>query len=498
MEISILLEEIGGKMLFADANLFAKYGEKIALIGDNGCGKTTFLRILAGEIQPQNGQILSEKIIGFLRQENDFSGNVYEFFASKIDMESEFWRAEIALEKVGISTDNFVEFSQKMVADFSGGEKTKLALARILTEENLEILLLDEPTNNLDADSRKWLESFLEKWNGTVIFASHDRFFIDQTAEKIWEISDEKIREFRGNYMDFLSQKKLERRRQQDEFAQFDKEKKKLEALEKLAKIKMNSTSNSHYSRKSGMPKIVFNARKDASQKSTGKKISAFQSKISQLQNDKNVREKPFERKDYFAKLSDEQTRKNGLVLRAENIAKNYGKREIFANINLEIRAGEKMRITGKNGTGKSTLLKILAGKIKPEKGEIKYAQNIKIGYVSQDAFGIKNDETLAENFANFDREKVMKSLRVLDFVVRDYRRKIGEFSRGQQTKIAILKLILDENDLLILDEITNHIDIRAREKIENMLKNYAGSVIFATHDEYFSRIFSLAKTVDL
>ena len=186
------------------------------------------------------------------------------------------------------------------------------------------------------------------------------------------------------------------------------------------------------------------------------------------------------------------------MVLRAENIAKNYGKREIFANINLEIRAGEKMRITGKNGTGKSTLLKILAGKIKPEKGEIKYSQNIKIGYVSQDAFGIKNDKTLAENFANFDREKVMKSLRVLDFMARDYRRKIGEFSRGQQTKIAILKLILDENDLLILDEITNHIDIRAREKIENMLKNYSGSVIFATHDEYFLQIFSLAKTVDL
>lgn len=450
LQISNLTFAYHDKTVLREINLEIAGAGTIAVIGDNGTGKTTLLRLIAGELKPDAGTIKTRGNVGILHQTQD-------------------------------------DLHEK-----SGGERTQIKLAELLRERP-EILLLDEPTNNLDSESKRWLLENLRRYHGLVIFVSHDRDFINRLAEKIIYLHDGRAEIINGNYAKFQDQQAQELHEQTLNYDKVHQMKKKLSTQLKIAHDRAHKTNRRAFSKTDDESKLRYNGQRMGAQNSAGKILRATQSKLEQLPN----LSKPLERKTYSANLATRVTHHKRL-LETKGLTKSYGQKQLFCDLNLAIWTGERVRVTGRNGTGKSTLFRILMGETAADGGSIWLTPGLNLGYISQDKTNLKMDQSFLAQRPDFEQTEIYQAAVTMDLKPAEINKPVGELSRGQITKLAILQLILQPLDLVILDEITNHLDIRAQENIEMVLQNYQGAILAATHDETFAEALNFERIIKL
>ncbi len=475
--------------------------EKAAIVGINGAGKTTLLRILMGEMSPDEGTVVTakDKTIGYLAQNSTVDSNqtIYEELLSVkqelIDLEEKMRTCEEQMKHAGgESLEDLMkqytsythafeinngyaykseltgvlkglgfheeDFSKKIFT-LSGGQKTRVALGRLLLLKP-DLIILDEPTNHLDMNSISWLETYLLNYKGAVIIVSHDRYFLDRIAGKVIEIDQAKATVFTGNYTDYVAKKELLKVAAMNAYENQQREIKHQEEV--IAKLKS------------------FNREKS---------IKRAESREKMLQKIE-VLDKPTEtRTDMKLKLTPRFLSGND-VLTVKSLAKSFGLQKLFENIDFEIKRGEHVAIIGDNGTGKTTLLKIINKLVDADFGTITLGANVEIGYYDQEHHVLHTEKTLfdeiSDEYPTLTNTEIRNVLASFLFVGDDVFKRIGDLSGGERGRVSLAKLMLSNSNFLILDEPTNHLDIVSKEILENALNNYEGTVLYVSHDRDF------------
>lgn len=462
-------------LVLKDVCLSVNHGEVIALIGANGAGKTTLLRLLLGEIQPDGGQITNHnEIVGYVPQELADTENTIEASFGSLAP----WRIDYALNLVGLDSISH----NKLLKSLSGGQKTRIAIAQVLAQDpEPTTLLLDEPTNNLDADGLEWLEGFIERFKGSVLFVSHDRRFINTVATKVVELKNGITKQYGGSYDFYKEQREIEQQAALEHYQRNQDEKKRIKKT-MIAQKEATKHVEEHMKRSDNdkMQRAFF---KNRVSKKLGQNAKSLETRLEELDDIK----RPELDKNYGFKLEG-TVPSSKLLIEAHDIHKSFGERVVFSGVDLEIRGNTHIHIKGINGSGKSTLLRILARQLDPDQGSMMYGHNIKVGYFSQDTDGINYEQTALENLLSpsVPKADIYQRARSMGLDAQSLQKKPAELSRGQQSKLAFTKLLLADNDLLILDEPTNHLDITTKEQIEAALSDYAGAIVVASHDAYF------------
>ena len=484
-------------------------GEKVGIIGDNGAGKSTLMKILAGVMPYDEGDIFTaaDVKIGYLAQSDnfDFEGTliseVNAIFAPIEKMEEELFAISAKIEEAGKNgtseeTDRLLESYDKLlhayeqaggysykseitgvlssmaftesrynkrISELSGGEKTRLALACLLLKKP-DILFLDEPTNHLDIGTLKWLEQYIRSYNGSVVMITHDRYFLDQTVSRIFEVENHKVYSYEGTYSDFIEAKKL---RQLSEQRRYEQNQKEIERQEEMIR-----RFKGH-----GTEKL---AKRAASRE---KKLAKME-KIERLAMHKaSVR---MEFTQNFQSGND--------VIAAEGLSKCFGfgdeRQELFSGVDFEIKRGERVCIVGANGIGKTTLLKIIMQEIRQDAGRIKIGHNVEFAYYDQEQQSLNPRNTVFEEMKEAYRlytdAKMRGMLGRFLFSNDSVFLQVSSLSGGEKARLALLKLMLSGANVLVLDEPTNHLDISSKEVFEEALNDYEGTVIAVSHDRYF------------
>ena len=511
-----ITKEFIDKTILSDITFHLEKGDRAAIVGVNGAGKTTLLRIMAGELEADSGSVTlsSGAKLGYLAQDQglDASNTIYEEALEAkreiIEMEEQLSRYESEMESVkgnalgeliesyssllhrfemmdgyaykgeivgvlrglGFGDDEF----DKQISTLSGGQKTRVALARLLLRKP-DVIMLDEPTNHLDLGSIRWLETYLSNYRGTVLIVSHDRYFLDRTVTKVIEIENASATFFTGNYTAYAEKKKALRDQQRRAW------------LNNQAQIRHQE-------------EVIAKLRQFNREKS----IKRAESREKML-NKMEVVEKPFIlRDDMHLKLTP-CIRSGREVLTVEGLGKSFGSHQLFSGLGFHIRRGEHVALIGDNGTGKTTILKILNGILEQDAGHIRLGTNVHIGYYDQEQQVLDDSNTVFEEiayaFPTMTNTEVRNLLASFLFTGDDVFKLIGELSGGERGRVSLAKLMLSEANFLILDEPTNHLDIVSREVLENALNSYDGTVLFVSHDRYFinrtaSRIMELTSHV--
>jgi len=502
--------------VLSDITFHLEKGDRAAIVGINGAGKTTLLRIMAGEMEPDSGTVTLSggARLGYLAQDQglDASSTIYEEALEAkreiIEMENQLARYEREMEAVkgnalneliedytnllhrfemmngyaykgeitgvlrglGFRDDEF----DKQISTLSGGQKTRVALARLLLQSP-DVIMLDEPTNHLDLGSIRWLENYLTNYRGTVLIVSHDRYFLDRTVTKVIEIENAHATFFTGNYSVYAEKKKA--LRDQQKRAWLNNQAQIRHQEEVIAKLKQ------------------FNREKSI------KRAESREKMLGKM----DVVEKPFVlRDDMHLKLTP-CIRSGREVLTVDSLAKSFDGHTLFSGLSFHIRRGEHVALIGDNGTGKTTILKILNGLLGQDAGHIRLGTNVHIGYYDQEHHVLDDRNTVFEEiayaFPSMTNTEVRNLLASFLFTGDDVFKLIGELSGGEKGRVSLAKLMLSEANLLILDEPTNHLDIVSREVLENALNSYDGTVLYVSHDRYFinrtaSRIMELTRNV--
>lgn len=475
--------------------------EKAAIVGINGAGKTTLLRIIVGEMTPDDGQVVlaKDKTLGYLAQNStvDTSHTIYEELLSvKADLlrleekirECEnnmkhadgdaledlmkqytslthafetgggyLYRSELVgvLKGLGFTEDEF----SKPVATLSGGQKTRVALGRLLLQ-NPDLIILDEPTNHLDMNSIAWLETYLLNYKGAVLIVSHDRYFLDRIAGKVIEIDQSKATTFMGNYSDYAVKKEQLRVAAWNAYMNQQREiKHQEEVIEKLKSFNREKSIKRAESREKMLDKI-------------------------------EVIEKPSEvRTDMKLTLTPRILSGND-VLTVEHLAKSFDSHKLFTDVNFEIKRGEHVAIIGDNGSGKTTLLKILNGLVPADQGTFRLGSNVEIGYYDQEHHVLHSEKTLFEEISDdypyLNNTQIRNVLAAFLFTGEDVFKRVSDLSGGERGRVSLAKLVLSNANFLILDEPTNHLDIMSKEILEDALNGYEGTILYVSHDRYF------------
>lgn len=475
--------------------------EKAAIVGINGAGKTTLLRIIVGEMTPDDGQVVlaKDKTLGYLAQNStvDTSHTIYEELLSvKADLlrleekirECEndmkhadgdaledlmkqytslthafetgggyLYRSELVgvLKGLGFTEDEF----SKPVATLSGGQKTRVALGRLLLQ-NPDLIILDEPTNHLDMTSIAWLETYLLNYKGAVLIVSHDRYFLDRIAGKVIEIDQSKATTFMGNYSDYAVKKEQLRVAAWNAYMNQQRDiKHQEEVIEKLKSFNREKSIKRAESREKMLDKI-------------------------------EVIEKPSEvRTDMKLTLTPRILSGND-VLTVEHLSKSFDSHKLFTDVNFEIKRGEHVAIIGDNGSGKTTLLKILNGLVPADQGTFRLGSNVEIGYYDQEHHVLHSEKTLFEEISDdypyLNNTQIRNVLATFLFTGEDVFKRISDLSGGERGRVSLAKLVLSNANFLILDEPTNHLDIMSKEILEDALNGYEGTILYVSHDRYF------------
>lgn len=504
----------GVETILNDCSFFINDNEKAAIVGNNGAGKSTIMKIIMGELSPDDGNVIigKDKTIGYLAQYQDLGSDttIYEEVKSVkqnlIDMEQKLLEYEKEMAKVsgdelsklietytnlehrfqllngysykseiegvikglGFTEDDF----NKSVGNLSGGQKTRVALCKLLLEKP-DIIMLDEPTNHLDLNSIKWLETYLLNYNGAVLIIAHDRYFLDKIVSKVIEIENHKAHVYSGNYSDFAVKKQELRVATMNAYLKQQSEiKHQEEVIAKLRSYKQEKFYKRAESREKQLEKM-------------------------------DLIEKPEElKKNMTIKLEPDIVSGND-VLSVENLEKSYNTL-LFKNISFEIKRGEHVAIIGDNGTGKTTILKIINGLVDADSGMIKLGTNVHIGYYDQEQHNLTDENTLFEEIANsypnMTNTKIRNTLAAFMFTGEDVFKRVSDLSGGEKGRLSLAKLMLSEANLIILDEPTNHLDMASKEILENAINNYTGTVLYVSHDRYFinqtaNRILELTNT---
>lgn len=487
--------------------------DKAAIVGINGAGKTTLLRIITGEIAADEGNVTlsKNKSFGYLAQHQSVDSNntIYnELLTVKqelIDLEARIretelemktasgetlerlmaaysmlthrfesnggysYRSELVgvLKGLGFSEEDF----SKSISTLSGGQKTRVALGKLLLLKP-DLIMLDEPTNHLDMSSISWLETYLLNYKGAVIIVSHDRYFLDRISNKIIELDQTKATVFPGNYSNYAVKKEALRSAQLKAYMNQQQEIKHQEEV--IAKLKS------------------FNREKSIKRAESREKML---DKIERL-------EKPTEaRTDMHISLEPKYVSGND-VLSVENLSKSFDSLRLFEDIGFTLKRGEHVAVIGDNGTGKTTILKIINGLLAPDSGTIRLGTNVHIGYYDQEHHVLHMEKTLFEEISDdypyLTNTEIRNTLAAFLFTGDDVFKRIGDISGGERGRVSLAKLMLSESNFLILDEPTNHLDIASKEILEDALNRYTGTILYVSHDRYFinrtaSRILDLS-----
>ena len=490
--------EVGTKIL--DGLTFqVDSGERVGLLGPNGCGKTTLLRILTGEVSCDEGEVVIApgKRLGLISQIPVYPAgytveNVLDTaFAPLREMEREM---EELAQRMGADSDSALlsrydklsaafqagggydtdtnknkvcnglsisrEMREQLFDHLSGGEKTRVNLGRLILEDT-DILLLDEPTNHLDLRATEWLEEYLEKFKGTVLAVSHDRYFLDKVVDRVIEIQNGKAEFYSGNYSFYAVEKE---RRYEEKLKQYEKEQAKIEQLEKAAE-QMRVWAYS------GMDK-------------TFKRVKSMEKRIERMR----VTDRPRKERRMEARFGEREFRGDE-VLSIKGLKKSFGDRTLFSDVNLEVEGGERIALLGDNGTGKSTLIKLIMGEEGADEGRIRLGPTVKIGYLPQIIHFSHPERNLVDTMIyDLDCTAQTARNRLASFKFRgeDVFKPVSALSGGEQSRLRLCMLMDAQINLLILDEPTNHLDIQSREWIEEAVEEYEGNLLFVSHDRYF------------
>jgi len=488
-------------------------GERVGLLGKNGAGKTTLFKILTGELDYDEGQVIigQNRRIGLISQIPVYPAGytVEDVLRSafsrvqKLAAEMEELAGRMAagendpaiLRRYGALTEKFevfggydtdvavnkianglsisAEMRRQLFDSLSGGEKTRVNLGRLILEDT-DILLLDEPTNHLDLHATEWLEEYIRGFKGTVVTISHDRYFLDRTVTRVIEVADGKAEFYSGNYSFYAVEKE---RRYQEKMKQYLKEQAKIEQLEKAAdQLRLWAFQ--------GMDK-------------TYRRAISMERRIERMR----TTAKPTKARKMDARFSTAEFHGDE-VLALRNLAKSYGEKHLFDGITLKVEGGERIALVGDNGTGKSTLIKMIMGELYPDEGRIRTGPQVKSAYLPQIIHFDHPDWNLVENMMAAKRGMSAQSARNrlagYDFRGEDVFKPVSVLSGGEQSRLRLCMLMDDEINFLILDEPTNHLDIASREWIEEAVESYDGALLFVSHDRYFinrfaTRIWELA-----
>lgn len=460
IKIDHLVVETDSDVLFCGDNLGIYSDDVIGIVGRNGAGKSTLLNILKSGEENQTNQ----RIVWRLAKDD----------ISLIEQEVESFQ----FEEINVSSHLRKWQTAQAFHTLSGGEKLKQRLFQGISK-NKPLLMLDEPTNHLDEEGVDELVRILKKYQGSVVIVSHNRYFLDQVATKIWAIENKTIAAYEGNYSQYRKVREQRRRTQQKNYEKQQKEIARVQQeMKRLAD--MSASAHAQSTKQEGAKEYyrLSAKRMDKQRKSAEKRL------LKQLDNQKAERVQ----KDTKVVL-DFQTDapRKGAVFIATGLSKKFGSRTLFTDGNFTIQSREKVAISGKNGSGKTTLLNILLGKEAFE-GKLWRSSSNKIGYLSQQVFDLPLNRTV-EDYLNTAREQkslVMTMFIQLGFQANQWQQQIKFLSMGERTKLKLLGHILSEKNLLILDEPTNHLDIPTREELEEVLNHYKGTVIFVSHDRYF------------
>ena len=496
-----ITKAFGGDTILNDISFLINEGEKAALIGINGAGKTTLLKVITGEYEADGGEVVLQRgaTMGYLSQVIDVTSRrtIYEEMldAKKdiITMEQDIRELEKAIshlsgeelekamEKYSQLTDRFEKsngyaWKSEIVgvlkglgfteAEFdtpihtlSGGQKTRVALSRILLTRP-DIILLDEPTNHLDMDAIRWLETFLGNYRGAVLIVSHDRYFLDRVVSKVIEIENGNSQTFLGNYSRYAEKKKAQRDAQMKQYLNQQQEIQHQEEV--IAKLRS------------------FNREKS---------IRRAESREKMLDKMELV-DKPVVLNSRMRISLEPEIISGNDVLTIEHLSKSFDNKPLFKNLNLSIRRGEVVGLLGTNGTGKTTLLKIINRHLRPDGGKIHYGAKVSIGYYDQEQHVLNDEKTIfdeiSDAYPKLTNTRIRNVLAAFLFTGDRVFQKIGTLSGGEKGRVSLAKLMLSNANFLILDEPTNHLDIQSREILEDAINDYEGTVFYVSHDRYF------------
>ncbi|PJY99107.1 elongation factor 3 [Bacillus vallismortis] len=455
--------EVRNLTVFKNVNASVQQGDIIGMIGKNGAGKSTLLHLIHNGLAPAQGQIR--------RFRQDLKMTLVEQETMSYSYADQTPAEKKLLKKWRVPVRDFQQLS--------GGEKLKARLAKGLSED-ADLLLLDEPTNHLDEESLQFLIQQLKSYRGTVILVSHDRYFLDETATKIWSLEAQTLIEFKGNYSGYMKHREKQRLAQQREY---EKQQKMVERIE----AQMNELStwsekaHAQSTKKEGFKEYhrVKAKRTDAQMKSKRKRLE---------QELEKAKAEPVE-PEYAVRFSMDTTKKTGKrFLEVQHVTKAFGERILFKNAHFTIQHGEKVAIIGPNGSGKTTLLKIILGKETAE-GHVWVSPSANIGYLTQEVFDLPLEQTPEEVFDHETYEArghVQNLMKHLGFTAPQWAEPIKHMSMGERVKVKLMAYILEEKDVLMLDEPTNHLDLPSREQLEETLSHYSGTLLAVSHDRYF------------
>ncbi|SHK54317.1 ABC-F family ATP-binding cassette domain-containing protein [Tepidibacter formicigenes] len=511
-------KSFGIDLILENISFTVNAGDKVGLVGVNGTGKTTLFKIISGEYGYDSGEIYVSKNteIGYLEQNMNFESNnkildeVLTVFDDLIKMEKYLRDLEIKISeqsKKGDSKDlqnlmneyskKLEEFSSKNgygykseakgvlkglgfnnedfyknVNILSGGEKTRVLLAKLLLKKPT-LLLLDEPTNHLDTDAVEWLEVFLKQYKGTVFIISHDRYFLDQVVNRVFELHNKKLNSYSGNYSTFIKKSKIEKELEIKKYEEQQREiKKQEEVIDKLKAFGREKHIKRAKSREKALNKIDIMEKPEIYRKKA------------------NIRFEPCVTSGHD-------------VLAVNNLSMAYNENQLFKNVSFNIYKGEKVALIGPNGIGKSTLFKILMKELNPIFGDFKLGTNVNIGYFHQEQKTLNLDNTIIDEIwnenPNLNQTTIRTMLASFLFEGEEVFKKISTLSGGERARVALLKLMLSKSNFLLLDEPTNHLDIDSKEVLEDALSNYEGTLFIISHDRYFlnkvaDKVFLLTK----
>jgi ATP-binding cassette subfamily F protein 3 len=489
--------------------------EKAAIIGINGAGKSTLFKVIMGELSADEGEIIFSKgsTVGYLSQHQELSSDntiydeiltvkqdvinldlnirkleedmknakgkeledmlsTYTRLTHEFELKNGYaYKSEVTgiLKGLGFTEEDF----NKKVTTLSGGQKTRISLGKLLLSTP-DLILLDEPTNHLDMDSIAWLETYLLNYAGAVVVIAHDRYFLDKVVTKVIEIENTKAISYEGNYSAFADKKASLRDAMLKHYINQQKEIKHQEEV--IAKLRS------------------FNREKS---------IKRAESREKMLDKVERV-DKPIMEQSHMSIRLEPNTTSGNDVLTVKELAKSFGNLKLFNDINFDIKRGERVSIIGGNGTGKTTLLKIINEIIPSDSGEIRLGAKVKIGYYDQEHQVLNPEKTLfdelQDTYPNLDNTKIRTTLAAFLFTNDDVFKRIKDISGGERGRVSLAKLMLSEANFLILDEPTNHLDITSKEILENALNGYTGTVLYVSHDRYFinrtaTRILDLTQT---
>ena len=504
----------GTDVILDDISFHIEEYEKAAIIGINGAGKSTLLKIIMNELAPDSGEVIlaKGKTIGYLAQHHsrDSKRTIYEelldvkkevilleermaetehamkdakgeeldqLLKSYARMRQSFedqngyaYRSEVVgvLKGLGFAEEDF----NKEVHLLSGGQKTRVALGRLLLAKP-DILLLDEPTNHLDMNSTAWLETFLMNYKGAVIIVAHDWYFLDKVVTKIIEIDHHQGLVFKGNYTDYAAKKAQLRDMQRKAWLNQQQEIAHQEAV--ITKLRS------------------FNREKS---------IKRAESREKMLDKMERV-DKPLEESDGMRIMLEPDTLSGNDVLFIENLTKSYDGEYLFQNVSMDIKRGERVALIGDNGTGKTTILKIINQLVPADRCDLRLGAKVHIGYYDQEHQVLHDDKSIfdeiSDAYPNLNNTRIRNVLAAFLFTGDDVFKLIKELSGGERGRVSLAKLMLSHANFLILDEPTNHLDIQSREILEEALQNYTGTVLYVSHDRYFinqtaTRILNLTE----